>query len=154
MGKIIELDFRDIIPTQGYLMERYLEEFLYSYLQNADKKVIVPVARWKENLPYYTLIDGHHRTSILYLLNKIDNRFDIHGWLTENSADFIDNLPGDFYQIGSTIEDMNKNITRRFKQVKNCPYLNLEELMNQYSYMVSPEALMSKFYPEPVLRIN
>ena len=146
MGKIIELNFKDIIPSQNFILERYLKEFLYSYLEKADKNIIVPVVSWKPLPSKKVLIDGHHRASVLYLLNKMDKRFDIYGWLTNNKNDLINELPADFYQEGDTITDMNRNIIKRFNDVLDCPYSNLEELVNKYGYTQSIEKLISKCY--------
>lgn len=145
MGKIIELDFKDIIPSQENLIKLDLGVFLLSYLKENSKKIIVPVASWKLNSSYKPLIDGHHRTSILYLLNKLDKNVKIYGWLTENNKDFIENLPKEFHREVGTITEMNGNINWRFNDVRDCPYSNLEELINQYPYMQSPELMLESF---------
>jgi len=145
MGKIIELGFKDIIPTQNILIKDDIKEFLLSYLKNNSKKIIVPVASWKKDNSYFSLIDGHHRTSTLYLFNKLDKNAKIYGWLTQNRLDLISYLPEDFYQEGETIEEMNGNIAWRFDDVLNCNYSNLEELINRYDYMQSPDVILESF---------
>jgi hypothetical protein len=145
MGKIIELDFQNIIPSQKNLIRDDMEEFLLSYLKDNSKLVIVPVASWIKDASYHTLIDGYHRTSSLYLLNKLDKKIKLYGWLTNSCEDFIQDLPKEFYQEGNTLASMNGNIRNRFNDVFDCPYSNLEELINQYYYMQSPEIMLGSF---------
>ncbi len=148
MGKIIELDFKDIIPTQDILVYEDMEAFLLSYLKDNSKKIIVPVASWNVDSSYNPLIDGHHRTSSLYLLNKLDKNIKIYGWLTNSREDFIQHLPKEFYQEVNTLEKMNRNIRNRFNSCKRRNYTNLEELINKYFYMQSPEIMLDSFCSE------
>jgi hypothetical protein len=145
MGKIIELNFEDIIPNQKSLIPNKIENFLRSYLENSDKKVIVPVVPWSKAPFKKSLIDGHHRVAGLYLLHKMDEKYKIYGWLAEDKHDLVKILPEEFYQEVTSLKKSNFEIKERFNYAKNCPYMNLEELINQYLYMNSVQTMLKRF---------
>lgn len=109
MGKIEEMDFKRIVPTQSWLYSDYAKNFIESYKKN-PKDIIVPVVRLDNR---DLLLDGHHSIfSIELKKNFFKNKAYI--WLVNNEEDYIKNLEDNFHNDLNVLENKNHWINERY----------------------------------------
>ncbi len=149
MGKIVELEYKRIIPTQDEIHDQYVVTFVRSYLRNPQDPII-PIKRTLEG---DLLLDGHHCAASMELISKLTGA-KIYGWIAENEEDLIENLPEMFHQHPHTINEKNRNIQKRFnlKPSKSCQQLG--DLRKKYSFMESPKKLVDFSLNHPEMELN
>ena len=150
MGKIIEADFNKLVPTQEGLKKWQFEDLVKDYFGEFGN-IIIPVRKHPE-FDKYLILDGHHATSMMYLLKDIYD-YKLYLWVAENKRDYVEikdrNFYKNLYSKGTFV--YNENIRTRFDEVlinfENPNYpKSIEELISQHSWSSSPEKLFKLIY--------
>jgi hypothetical protein len=139
MGKIIEIKPEDVVPTQDFLIEENLTDFVASYVK--QKKDAIILAK-QDNFGNIIGLDGHHRGTGISLLQKLGQKYKLFAWVANNDEDYIESLPNNFYQEGDTIHKMNDNLGRLFHKTKPIYGKTLEDIANNHYFSKNPMKLL------------
>ena len=140
MGKFIDINAREVKPSQNFIKERTIGYILKCILSNEEDKLPpTPIIRNNPDGDGYVAIDGHNLIVIYDLLD-----IDFNAYLAESATDELTELPR---STEDAIIERNRDLFNKFDQViedltnlREEGISSFEDLRTNYPYLNSLES--------------